>query len=166
MVTPGGWRMSAALTNCGAVGWISDRTGYRYDAIDPDTAERWPAMPELFLDLARRSASRVGFENFEPDACLMNRYAPGARLSLHQDRNEKDFGQPIVSVSLGLPATFLFGGLNRSDRPKRVQLHHGDVAVWGGPSRLAFHGIDTLDAGAHPSTGRLRYNLTFRRALL
>lgn len=157
--------MSAAMTNCGDAGWITDRSGYRYDAMDPETSRRWPAMPELFLDLARRSASRAGFPNFEPDACLMNRYAPGARLSLHQDRNERDFEQPIVSVSLGLPATFLFGGLDRAGRARRVGLRHGDVVVWGGPSRLAFHGVDPLEDGEHPSTGRLRYNLTFRRAL-
>jgi alkylated DNA repair protein (DNA oxidative demethylase) len=164
MTTPGGWRMSAALTNCGPVGWVTDRSGYRYDSVDPETARPWPAMPALFSDLARRAASQAGFANFEPDACLMNRYEPGARLSLHQDKNEEDFSQPIVSISLGLPATFLFGGSNRSDRPRRIHLRHGDVAVWGGLARMAYHGIDPLDEGEHPATGAFRYNLTLRRA--
>jgi DNA oxidative demethylase len=165
MVTPRGSRMSAAMTNCGQVGWLTDLRGYRYEERDPETSEPWPALPPLFLDLARRAAACAGFPNFVPDACLVNRYAPGARLSIHQDRDEQDYGQPIVSVSLGLPATFLFGGLKRSDRVKRFGLHHGDVVVWGGPSRLVFHGVDSLDEGQHPATGRFRYNLTFRRAL-
>ncbi len=154
MVTPGGWRMSAALTNCGDIGWITDHTGYRYDHIDPKTSRPWPALPALFFDLARRAASQAGFANFEPDACLMNRYAPGARLSLHQDKNERDFSHPIVSVSLGLPATFLFGSANRADRPKRIELRHGDIVVWGGPARMTYHGVDSLDDGEHPATGR------------
>jgi alkylated DNA repair protein (DNA oxidative demethylase) len=165
MITPGGFRMSAAMTNCGEAGWITDRRGYRYGSSDPETSELWPEMPAIFLDLAARAAASAGYKRFRPDACLMNQYAPGSRLTLHQDKNEQDFRQPIVSVSLGLPAIFLFGGLNRSDRPQRIKLEHGDVAVWGGLSRLFFHGIDTLTDGEHPATGSLRYNLTFRRAL-
>ena len=163
-VTPGGQTMSVAMTNCGPLGWVSDRKGYRYTDIDPDTGKAWPALPPVFLDLARRAASEAGYSGFEPDACLINRYAPGSRLTLHQDKNEHDFEAPIVSVSLGLPAKFLFGGLNRTDKPRRVMLHHGDIAVWGGVSRLAFHGVDTLKDGVHPATGNCRINLTFRKA--
>jgi alkylated DNA repair protein (DNA oxidative demethylase) len=165
MVTPGGHVMSVAMTNCGTVGWITDRTGYRYDRIDPQTGEPWPAMPPLFLDVAARAALAVGFSGFVPDGCLINRYEPGARLTLHQDRNEQDFAAPIVSVSLGLPAVFLFGGLRRGDRPRRVRLASGDVVVWGGASRLAFHGVDPLADGERALTGRCRINLTFRKAL-
>lgn len=165
MVTPGGFEMSVAMTNCGAAGWVTDRRGYRYDAIDPDSGRPWPAMPAVFADLATRAAAAAGFGGFVPDACLLNRYRPGARLTLHQDRNERDFAAPIVSVSLGLPAVFLWGGLSRTDRPRRVRLTHGDVVVWGGPARLAFHGVDTLREGEHALTGAVRYNLTFRRAL-
>ena len=164
MVTPGGWPMSVAMTNCGAAGWVTDRTGYRYDAIDPEAGRRWPQMPDVFLDVAKRAAAAAGFADFTPDACLINRYAPGARLTLHQDRNERDFGQPIVSVSLGLPAIFLWGGRVRAERPQRIPLVHGDVVVWGRPARMTFHGVDTLKAGDHPLTGEVRYNLTFRRA--
>jgi DNA oxidative demethylase len=165
MTTPGGWRMSVSMTNCGDAGWVTDRTGYRYDAVDPDTGHRWPAMPLVFAELAARAADQAGFPGFVPDACLINRYTPGARLSLHQDRNERDFDAPIVSVSLGLPAVFLWGGVARSDRPRRVPLVHGDVVVWGGPARMTFHGVDTLRHGEHALTGAVRYNLTFRRAL-
>lgn len=165
MVTPGGFEMSVALTNCGTAGWVADRRGYRYDAIDPKTHRPWPAMPKIFTDLAAAAASAGGFHGFAPDACLINRYAPGARLSLHQDRDERDFEQPIVSVSLGLPATFLWGGRKRTDRPTRVKLVHGDVVVWGGPDRLVFHGVNQLAEGHHPLTGAVRYNLTFRKAL-
>jgi len=164
MVTPGGWRMSVAMTNCGALGWVTDRTGYRYDPADPETGRPWPDMPDRFADLARRAADVAGFAGFAPDSCLVNRYEPGTRLSLHQDRNERDFSQPIVSVSLGLPATFLFGGQKRSDRPRRIRLVSGDVAVWGGPARLAFHGVDTLQDGDDPVAERRRFNLTFRKA--
>ena len=164
MVTMSGWRMSVAMTNCGDAGWLSDRGGYRYDAVDPQTRKRWPALPGVFAELAARAAAAAGFEHFAPDACLINRYEPGARLSLHQDRNERDFSEPIVSVSLGVPATFLWGGSTRALRPRRVRLEHGDVVVWGGPARLNFHGIDTLRAGFHALTGDLRFNLTFRRA--
>jgi alkylated DNA repair protein (DNA oxidative demethylase) len=165
MTTPGGFRMSVAMTNCGRAGWITDRSGYRYDRIDPDTGRPWPAMPSAFLRLAADAATAAGFPGFVPDACLLNRYAPGARLSLHQDRNERDMDAPIVSVSLGLQAVFLWGGARRADRPRRVRLDSGDVVVWGGPSRLAFHGVDTLADGDHPLTGQYRFNLTLRRAL-
>jgi DNA oxidative demethylase len=165
MVTPGGYTMSVAMTNCGRVGWVTDRTGYRYDAIDPQTGHAWPALPPLFLDVAARAAAAGGFTGFVPDGCLINRYVPGARLTLHQDRNERDYAAPIVSVSLGLPAVFLFGGVRRNDRPRRMRLESGDVVVWGGPSRLAFHGVDKLADGEHALTGRCRINLTFRKAL-
>jgi len=164
MVTPGGHRMSVAMTNCGAAGWVTDRAGYRYDHRDPESGRRWPAMPDEFAELAVQAAARAGFDGFAPDACLVNRYEPGTRLSLHQDRNERDFEAPIVSVSLGLPAIFLFGGLERRDPARRVPLAHGDVAVWGGPARLAYHGVMPLDAGQHPVLGACRINLTFRKA--
>jgi alkylated DNA repair protein (DNA oxidative demethylase) len=164
MVTPGGWEMSVALTNCGPCGWVTDRTGYRYDPMDPDTGQPWPPLPAPFSELAFEAAQRAGFRDFRPDACLVNRYAPGARLSLHQDCNEQHFGQPIVSVSLGLPAVFLWGGHKRTDKVQRIPLHHGDVAVWGGPDRLRFHGVNALPEGDHPLTGQYRYNFTFRRA--
>jgi len=164
MLTPGGRRMSVAMTNCGEAGWISDRAGYRYSSHDLDTGRPWPALPEAFRDLALRAAARAGFPRFVPDACLVNRYDPGARLTLHQDRDERDFGAPIVSVSLGLPATFLFGGERRADRPARIDLAHGDVVVWGGPARLRFHGVLPLADGLHPLTGRHRINLTLRKA--
>ncbi len=165
MVTPGGHRMSVAMTNCGRTGWVTDRSGYRYDPTDPLTQRPWPPMPAMFLRLAARTAGAGGFDRFEPDACLINRYEPGARLSLHQDKNESDFGAPIVSVSLGLPAVFLFGGLRRSDRPRRVRLESGDVVVWGGPARLAFHCVEPLEDADDPLTGRCRINLTFRKVL-
>jgi DNA oxidative demethylase len=164
MQTPGGYQMSVATTNCGALGWVTDRRGYRYDGIDPEFGKPWPAMPLVFAELAAQAADRSGFAGFSPDACLINRYVPGARLSLHQDQDERDFGHPIVSVSLGLPAIFLFGGLKRSDKPNRYRLDHGDVVVWGGPSRLFFHGIAPLADGEHALLGRQRINLTFRRA--
>jgi DNA oxidative demethylase len=164
MVTPGGHRMSIAMTNCGTAGWVTDRTGYRYVSHDPQTGRRWPAMPDVFPDLAGQAAARAGFPGFVPDACLLNRYEPGARLSLHQDKNERDFAAPIVSVSLGLPAVFLLGGLRRSDRTLRVPLAHSDVVVWGGPSRLRYHGVLPLEAGHHGLLGPVRINLTLRRA--
>jgi DNA oxidative demethylase len=164
MVTPGGHRMSVAMTNCGGAGWVTDRSGYRYDGVDPESGKPWPAMPPVFRELAGQAAAAAGFDPFAPDACLINRYAPGARMSLHQDRDEQDFSAPIVSVSLGLPAIFLFGGLKRSDKPQRYRLEHGDVAVWGGPSRLFFHGVAPLAFGEHAAMGRQRINLTFRKA--
>jgi alkylated DNA repair protein (DNA oxidative demethylase) len=165
MITPGGREMSVAMTNCGAAGWVTDRSGYRYDPRDPVTGRPWPAMPAVFRDLAQRAAAEAGFESFEPDACLINRYAPGTRLSLHQDKDERDFTQPIVSVSLGLPAVFLFGGARRADKPRRIRMESGDVAVWGGPARLNFHGIAPLASGVDPLLGPYRINLTFRKAL-
>jgi DNA oxidative demethylase len=164
MVTPGGFRMSVAMSNCGSLGWVTDRTGYRYDEIDPEVNRPWPTMPTAFQELAVTAAEEAGFSNFVPDACLINRYEPGAGLSLHQDKNELDFTQPIVSVSLGLPATFLFGGLERRDKTQRIQVIHGDVLVWGGSARLRYHGIAPLKDGQHPRLGRVRYNLTFRNA--
>jgi len=165
MMTPGGQRMSAAMTNCGAVGWVTDRKGYRYDPVDPQTGRPWPALPACFGQVAQRAAAAAGFEAFRPDVCLINRYAPGARMSLHQDRDERDFSAPIVSISLGLGATFLFGGLRRSDRPHRLPLAHGDVVVWGGPTRLAYHGIAPVAEGCHAAVGPMRLNLTLRQAL-
>jgi alkylated DNA repair protein (DNA oxidative demethylase) len=163
MVTPGGHQMSVAMTNCGSVGWVTDRTGYRYDGVDPESGNPWPAMPPSFRALAGQAAAQAGFDGFSPEACLINRYQPGARMSLHQDKDETDFAAPIVSVSLGLPAIFLFGGLKRSDRPRRFRLEHGDIAVWGGPTRLAFHGVAPLADGEHALMGRQRINLTFRK---
>ena len=165
MVTPGGYEMSVAMTNCGSVGWVTDRTGYRYDPRDPDSGKPWPAIPAAFLDLAAKAAVEAGFAGFAPDVCLINRYEPGAKLSLHQDKDERAFDAPIVSVSLGLPAVFLFGGSKRTDPPRRIPLEHGDVVVWGGPSRLAFHGVAPLRDGEHRAVGRIRLNLTFRKAL-
>jgi alkylated DNA repair protein (DNA oxidative demethylase) len=164
MLTPGGHQMSVAMTNCGDAGWVTDRSGYRYDSADPQSGKPWPPMPSSFLALAKQAALEAGFDNFASDACLINRYQPGARMSLHQDRDEGDFGAPIVSVSLGLPATFLFGGLKRSDKTQRYRLEHGDIAVWGGPARLAFHGVAPLADGEHAVLGRQRINLTFRKA--
>jgi alkylated DNA repair protein (DNA oxidative demethylase) len=165
LVTPGGYRMSVAMTNCGPLGWASDRRGYRYDPVDPESGLPWPALPESFRMLARAAAARAGYPDFAPDACLVNRYVPGAKLSLHQDRDEKDLRAPIVSVSLGLPAVFAWGGDQRGDKVRRVPLHHGDVAVWGGPSRLRFHGVLALAQGQHPFAGGHRINITFRKVL-
>jgi DNA oxidative demethylase len=165
MLTPGGQRMSAAMTNCGEVGWVTDRKGYRYDRLDPDTGRPWPPLPASFARLAELAGAEAGFVGFRPDVCLINRYEPGARMSLHQDRDERDFSAPIVSVSLGLDATFLFGGLQRSERPQRLPLTHGDVLVWGGAKRLAYHGIAPVADGSHPAVGRARLNLTMRKAL-
>ncbi|MDD2880518.1 MAG: DNA oxidative demethylase AlkB [Rhodoferax sp.] len=162
MQTPGGYTMSVAMSNCGPLGWVSSASGYRYAALDPLTGQPWPAMPACFLDLAQRAAAQAGYPHFEPDACLINQYVPGAKLSLHQDKDELDLRAPIVSLSLGLPAVFLFGSPSRKDRPQRWRLVHGDVVVWGGPSRLAFHGVSALAEGAHALLGRRRVNLTFR----
>ena len=164
MVTPGGYRMSVAMSNCGPVGWVSDHSGYRYAVCDPDSGRPWPAMPDLFLDVAKRAAARAGFESFVPDACLINLYEPGTRLSLHQDKDEHDVCAPIVSVSLGLPAIFLFGGARRNIRPQRYPLEHGDVVVWGGPARFNFHGVLPIAEGYHPLLGSRRINPTFRKA--
>jgi DNA oxidative demethylase len=164
MLTPGGFRMSVAMTNCGRLGWITDRKGYRYDVIDPETQKAWPAMPGCFLQLAESAAEAAGFASFLPDACLINRYEPGAKMSLHQDKDEQDFHQPIVSVSLGLPAIFLFGGERRADKTRRISMTHGDLVIWGGPARLSYHGVLPLKDGVHPLLGAYRYNLTFRKA--
>ena len=164
MVTASGHRMAVAMSNCGARGWVSDRSGYRYAPLDPASGLAWPAMPASFSALAAQAAGAAGFVHFTPDACLINRYASGTRLSLHQDQDERDFSQPIVSVSLGVSATFLFGGARRQDKPLRVALEHGDVVVWGGPARRNFHGVADLIGAHHPTTGVYRFNLTFRRA--
>jgi alkylated DNA repair protein (DNA oxidative demethylase) len=164
METPGGLRMSVAMTNCGRFGWVSDRRGYRYAECDPHTGIAWPAMPAAFLELAQSAAAAAGFADFVPDACLVNRYEVGTRLSLHQDKDERQFGSPIVSVSLGLPAVFLWGGDARADKARRLPLVHGDVVVWGGPARLRFHGVLPLKDGRHETVGAQRLNLTFRRA--
>lgn len=164
MEVPGGHRMSVAMSNCGGLGWITDRSGYRYAPCDPVSGKRWPAIPEPLPTLAQAAAAAAGYPNFHPDCCLINRYEPGARMGLHQDRDEKTFAAPIVSISLGLPARFLWGGLRRAEKPRRVMLEHGDVLVFGGTSRLVFHGVEPLVEGEHPATGRLRINLTFRRA--
>ena len=165
LVTPGGYTMSVAMTNCGRVGWCSDKSGYRYDAIDPLSNKPWPAMPSAFATLAAQAAAAAGFDSFTPDACLINRYVPSAKLSLHQDRDERDYSAPIVSVSLGVPAIFLFGGTKRNDKVHRVRVEHGDVVVWGGPARLSYHGVLPLADAQNPLTGPLRINLTFRKAL-
>ena len=164
MQTPGGRTMSVAMSNCGALGWVTDARGYRYSPCDPASGRPWPAMPEVLRALARASAAAAGFAGFDPDACLINRYQPGARMSLHQDRDERDFSQPIVSISLGLPAVFLLGGEARHDRPQRVRLEHGDTLVFGGPARLRFHGVAPLAPGQHERFGAARLNLTFRKA--
>ena len=168
MLTPNGFTMSAAITSCGEVGWFSDAQGYRYTRQRVDEfhqAQLWPPMPENFLQFAMRAAAAAGYQHFVPDSCLINCYAVGAKMSLHQDNSEKDFNQPVVSVSLGLPATFLFGGLQRAAQTRRVPLLHGDVVVWGGRSRLAFHGVLPIKAGCHPMLGEQRINMTFRKAL-
>ncbi|MFT0869279.1 DNA oxidative demethylase AlkB [Pseudomonas sp. CAM1A] len=164
MQTPGGLRMAVALSNCGALGWVSDASGYRYSATDPASGKPWPALPRVLVELASRAAAQAGFEGFVADACLINHYLPGTRLSLHQDRDEQDYAHPIVSISLGLPAVFLFGGLQRSDRTRRIPLNHGDVLVWGGEDRLRFHGVLPIKPGVHPRMGERRINLTLRKA--
>jgi DNA oxidative demethylase len=163
LVTPGGYTMSVAMTNCGRVGWVSDRTGYRYDPVDPLTGVAWPTMPGAFQAIAAQAAAAAGFADYDPDACLINRYVAGAKLSLHQDRDEKDAWAPIVSVSLGLPGIFLWGGKRRSDPVRRIRLESGDVVVWGGPARFVYHGVGPLREGQHPLTDTTRINLTFRK---
>lgn len=164
MVTPGGFTMSVALSSCGALGWTTDRSGYRYTAHDPQTGHPWPDMPAVFRELAQAAARQAQFEHFEPDSCLINRYVPGARMSLHQDKNERSLAAPIVSISLGLPAVFQFGGFERSDKSLRIPLLHGDIVVWGGVDRLRYHGVLALKEGQHPHLGTQRINLTFRTA--
>ncbi|WP_051901435.1 DNA oxidative demethylase AlkB [Methylotenera sp. L2L1] len=164
MITPNGFAMSVAMSNCGALGWVTDRQGYRYANLDPLTQKPWPSIPASFLALSQAAALVAGYADFTPDACLVNRYQTGARMGLHQDKNERDFTQPIVSVSLGVPATFQFGGLKRTDKALNVPLYHGDVVVWGGEARLRYHGILPLKASTHPALGDVRINLTFRKA--
>lgn len=164
MITPGGFQMSVSITNCGELGWISDRKGYRYVAIDPLTDKPWPSIPQSFMMLAQRAAEQAGYSDFIPDACLINRYDVGSKMSLHQDRNEKDFSAPVVSLSMGLPAVFMFGGNERTDQYANTLLEHGDVMVWGGPDRLRFHGVKQIKPGSHPLCGEARFNLTFRKA--
>lgn len=163
LMTPGGYRMSVAMTNCGQCGWVSDETGYRYTPEDPLSARQWPPMPPAFLALAEAAAAQAGFTSYRPDACLINRYVPGARLSPHRDRDERDAHAPIVSVSLGVSATFLWGGLRRQDRARRIPLYSGDVVVWGGESRFVYHGIAAITDQSHPLTRNARFNLTFRK---
>jgi alkylated DNA repair protein (DNA oxidative demethylase) len=165
MQTRRGYFMSVAMTNCGDVGWVSDRRGYRYSALDPASGQPWPPMPAAFCELATRLAAEAGFAGFHPDACLINRYDIGARLGLHQDKDEADFSAPIVSCSFGLPATFLWGGATRHDKTQKIRLEHGDVLIWGGAARLYFHGVQPIRAGVHPDVGDFRLNLTFRQAL-
>jgi len=165
MMTPGGFPMSVATTSCGDWGWVSDKKGYRYAATDPLTGKAWPQMPASFEQLARQAASMAGFNHFAPDACLINRYQPGARMGLHQDKDERDFSQPIVSVSLGIPAVFQMGGFTRGDKAMTLTIYHGDILVWGGESRLRFHGVLPLKPGKHPALGECRINLTFRKAV-
>jgi alkylated DNA repair protein (DNA oxidative demethylase) len=164
MVTPGGFTMSVALSSCGALGWTTDRSGYTYTRNDPQTGQPWPKMPEVFFELAQAAAREAGFTDFVPDSCLINRYVPGAKMSLHQDKDEGSYAAPIVSVSLGLPATFLFGGFERSDKSQRVPLLHGDIVVWGGVDRLRYHGVLPIKDGHHPKLGEQRINFTFRKA--
>lgn len=164
MHTPGGFKMAAQLTNCGKYGWVTDRHGYRYQTTDPETDLSWPTMPELIHQLALEAASACGFEHFKPDVCLINCYQPGAGMGLHQDKDEKDFSAPIVSVSLGVPAIFLFGGAKRQDKPSAYLLKNGDVVVWGGEDRLRFHGVQPIKLAHHPMTGQKRFNLTIRQA--
>jgi len=164
MVTAGGYQMSVSTTNCGELGWVSDLKGYRYERLDPLTGHPWQAMPESLERLAKQAADAAGYPNFEPDACLINRYDVGCKMSLHQDRNEKDYRWPVVSLSLGLPAIFMFGGNERSDKYSNVLLEHGDVMVWGGPDRMRFHGVKQIKPGEHPLCGQSRINLTWRKA--
>lgn len=164
MVTPGGFAMSVATASCGDLGWVSDQKGYRYAESDPLTGKPWPSMPASFKQLAQQAVNAAGFSGVEPDACLINQYQVGARMGLHQDKDEQDFSQPIVSVSLGLPAIFQMGAFERGDKVMKLPLYHGDVLVWGGESRLRFHGVLPIKAGAHPALGATRINLTFRKA--
>jgi alkylated DNA repair protein (DNA oxidative demethylase) len=164
MVTPGGFSMSVGTSSCGQLGWITDRSGYRYSSVDPLSGLPWPAMPAALADLARKAAERAGFMDFQADSCLINQYVPGAKMSLHQDKDEKGYAAPIVSLSLGLPAMFLFGGFERSDKTRRIPLLHGDMVVWGGVDRLRYHGVLPIKPGHHPLLGERRINITFRVA--
>lgn len=164
MVTPGGFSMSVGTSSCGSLGWITDRKGYRYSSVDPLSGLPWPALPTVFVDLARAAAEQAGFAEFAPDSCLINQYVPSAKMSLHQDKDEKAYAAPIVSLSLGLPAMFLFGGFERGDKCQRIPLLHADMVIWGGVDRLRFHGVLPIKPGHHPKLGERRINLTFRVA--
>jgi len=157
--TPSGLPMGVMVTDCGD----SRAFANRWDTANPERMRLWPPMPPLLRDFAIRCAVRSGFPQFRPDACHINRYQAGTKLGLHQDRHECDWTQPIVSLSFGLECIFLLGGLQRTDKPRRILLEHGDVIVWGGPSRMRFHGVQPLKPGHHPLTGPYRYNLTFRK---
>ncbi len=160
--------MSVAMTNCGDLGWVSDRAGYRYSPIDPDSGAPWPKMPAALKQLAHDAAAQSGYKGFEPDACLINRYVPGAQMGSHQDRNERDRTQPIVSVSLGIPARFFVARdeqhASASSKSISVDLSDGDVIVFGGAARMCAHGVRKLKSGLHPLWGEARWNLTFRCA--
>jgi alkylated DNA repair protein (DNA oxidative demethylase) len=164
MITPGGYTMSVALSSCGQFGWTTDRSGYQYTRLNPHTGQPWPPMPNVFMELAQSAAQAAGFADFIPDACLINRYIPGAKLALHQDKDERGYEWPVVSVSLGIPAMFLFGGHARSDATQKVPLFHGDVVVWGGEDRLRYHGVMPIRQAEHPQLGEQRINFTFRKA--
>lgn len=164
MMTPSGFSMSVTTTSCGQLGWVSDKKGYRYSQVDPVSNQLWPAMPDSFRQLAQHAAVTAGFASFDPDACLINCYQPSTKMGLHQDKDEQDFTQPIVSVSLGVPAIFQMGGFARTDKALKLPLYHGDVLVWGGESRLRFHGVLPIKAENHPAFGERRINLTFRKA--
>jgi DNA oxidative demethylase len=164
MMTPMGYLMSVGTMSMGSWGWVSDAQGYRYSAINPSNNQPWPPLPAAILQLAADAAEKAGYPHFVPDSCLINVYTPGSKMGLHQDKNERDFSQPIISVSLGIPAIFLFGGAKRSDKPARILLQHGDVVVWGGASRRFYHGVAAIKPHAHSLTGNLRINLTLRKA--
>lgn len=156
--------MSVGMSCCGALGWVADTRGYRYSALDPNNGQPWPGLPDSIRNLAQSAASDCGFDGFEPDACLINEYQLGAKMGLHQDRDERDMRWPIVSISLGMTAQFQFGGATRRAPVHRFDLVHGDVLVWGGRTRLNFHGVAPLDGSPHPLLGARRWNLTLRRA--
>ncbi|THJ30850.1 DNA oxidative demethylase AlkB [Lampropedia aestuarii] len=164
MATPGGKPLSVRTTSCGTHGWSSDPTGYSYVRHHPLTDQAWPEIPAAWSALATEAAQEAGFAQFAPDTCLINQYGLDSKMALHQDRSEQDLRQPVVSISLGMSALFLWGGMQRSDKPAHVLLHHGDMVVWGGVDRLRFHGIKHLTGAPHPQLGAMRYNLTLRRA--
>lgn len=164
MFTPMGYKMSVRSTSMGDAAWVGTKKGYGYASIDTAINQALPPLPSTFLSLANHAATEAGYNDFTPDSCLINCYDIGSKMGLHQDKDERDFNQPIVSVSLGIPATFLFGGAKRSDKPTQIPLTHGDVVVWGGASRLFYHGVQTIKPNKHPLLGELRCNLTFRKA--
>ncbi len=163
MLTPGGKRLNISMTNCGEVGWVSDDKGYRYQAEDPTSGRKWPNMPNAFKTLGQSAAQAARFEGFCPNACLINHYQAGQKLSAHQDKNEPDLSQPVVSVSLGMSATFLIHGNSRNNRAQKIQLHDGDVMVWGRSARLMYHGVETKQSQPHPTLGFHRFNVTLRQ---